>query len=84
MKKRILTLVAVMLMAVVPAMSQVFMTDEDAWENLRVPTEEPNLGVMVPLQDVEYDQYIPLSGGMYVLAGLGAAYLLGKKRKDKE
>ena len=32
MKKRILTIVAALTMAFTPAMAQVFVTDEEAWE----------------------------------------------------
>lgn len=82
MKKRILTIVAALTMAFTPAMAQVFVTDEEAWEHVRVATEDPNLGVMVPLQDVEYDQYVPVGNGLLLLAGMGVAYLVGKRKKN--
>ena len=37
MKKLILTVFVALFMAVAPAMSQVFITDEDAWDYVRTP-----------------------------------------------
>lgn len=84
MKKRILTIVAALMMAITPAMAQVFITDEEAWEHVRSEVDKPTLNVIIPLQDVEYDQYLPLGDGLLVLAGMGAAYLLGKRKKEQE
>lgn len=38
---------------------------------------------MVLSEGVNYDQwkYAPLDGGVLLLAGLGAAYLMGKRKK---
>jgi len=88
MKKRIIALMAIMMMglALVPeAKSQVFMLDylEEAEsdriglpqiEGLDLPTT-PQLGITI-------DQYAPVGSGIVVLAVLGGAYLLGKKRKE--
>lgn len=82
MKKRILTIVAALTMAITPAMAQVFM-DEDGWTDSRVQAQGDNLGVMVPLENVQYDQYVPVGEGLFLLGGLGVAYLLGKRKKDE-
>lgn len=82
MKKRIITIAALMLMAVVPAMSQVFILEDNEWNNKR--TSQDGFGVMVPEQDVIYDQYVPVGEGLFVLAGLAGAYLLGKRKKEQE
>ena len=67
--------------------SQVFMLDylEEAEsdrigrpqvEGLDLPTT-PQLGITL-------DQYAPVGSGIAVLAALGGAYLLGKKRREEE
>ena len=81
MKKRILTIVAALTLAITPAMAQVFLGD-DEWTDSRVQAPQ-GLGVMVPLQNVQYDQYIPVGEGLFLLGGLGVAYLLGKRKKDE-
>ena len=82
MKKLILTVVVALFMAVVPAMSQVFITDEDAWDFVRTPQDASEIPVMVPEQDIKYDQFIPVGNGILLLAGMGAAYLMGKRKKN--
>lgn len=82
MKKLILTVVVALFMAVVPAMSQVFITDEDAWDYVRTPIDQSAIPVMVPEQDVPYDQFIPVGNGVLLLVGMGAAYLVGKRKKN--
>ena len=39
--------------------------------------------VPVPYTGGDGDQYLPLGNGALLLAGLGGAYLLGKRRKKK-
>lgn len=88
MKKRTIALMAIMLMSmafVSEVKSQVFMLDylEEAEsdrigcpqvEGLDLPTT-PQLGITI-------DQYAPVGSGIAVLAVLGGAYLLGKRKKD--
>ena len=81
MKKRILTIVAALAMAITPAMAQVFMDDED-YNNDRAWTNG-DMGVMVPQQNVSYDQYVPVGEGLALLTSLGVVYLLGKRKKDE-
>lgn len=85
MKKRILALVAVLFMAVMPAMSQVFVTDEEMWESNRVQNNADQVGVMVPMEDVYMDQwkFAPVGDGVLLLAGLAGAYLFSKRKKDE-
>lgn len=71
------------MMIITPSMAQVFISDEEAWEHVRVATESPNLGVMIPLENVEYDQYVPVGNGLLILSGLGFAYMVGKRKKDE-
>ena len=88
MKKRTIALMAITLMSmayVSEVKSQVFMLDylEEAEsdrigcpqvEGLDLPTT-PQLGITI-------DQYAPVGSGIAVLAVLGGAYLLGKRKKD--
>ena len=83
MNKKMLTLMTVLLMAVGSAFAQVIITDEDVNHN-RGTRDGDEIGVMVPMQGVVVDQwkYTPLDGGLFLLAGLGAAYLVGKRKKQ--
>ena len=82
MKKRILTIVAALTIAITPAMAQVFI-DDDEWNDGRVRSDATTVGAMVPGQDLPIDQYIPVGDGLLLLGGLGVAYLLGKRKKDE-
>ena len=79
MKKRIVSIVAMLLMAVGMANAQVFMLDnneEDSRTDIE-PFETP----FVPDLGESHDQgYVPIGVGILVLAGLAGIYLLGKKR----
>ncbi len=79
--KKLIVIIAALMLATAPAMAQVFIMDEDEYNNGRV-SDPAAFGVMVPEQDVTYDQYLPLGEGIVVLAGLAGAYLLGKRRKE--
>lgn len=85
MKKRTIALVTIILMAVQSVMGQIIYTEEDQGTHLREGGSKPAFGVMVPLQNVEYDQwkleYVPIGDGLLLLVGLGGAYLLKKKKK---
>ena len=85
MKKKIIAIATLMLMAVAPAMSQVFVLEDDEANN-RGELTEGDFGVMVPRTNVEYDQwkYTPMGEGIVMLAGLAGAYLLGKRKKEQE
>lgn len=83
MKKRVITAIFTLFMAVAPAIGQVIYLDEDV-TNLRKGSKADELGVMVPLQGQNYDQfeYAPLGSGLLMFMGLGGAYLLAKRKKD--
>lgn len=80
MKKRIVSIVAILLMAVGMANAQIFMLDNDEEEprtNIE-PSETP----FIPDLGESHDQgYVPIGVGVLVLAGLAGAYLFIKKRK---
>lgn len=86
MKKRTIIFLALLLLALGNSFGQIVYTSEDQGTHLRQQTESGALGVMVPLQNANYDQFklemVPVGDGILLLLGLGGAYLL-KKRKDK-
>ena len=81
MKKLIIAITAVLTLATAPAMAQVFLDDEAAHSD-RLGNDAPNYPY-VPEQNVNYDQYAPVGGGVLLLAGLAGAYLVGKRRKEE-
>lgn len=87
MRKRTIIFVSIILMAIQTAMGQIIYTQEDQGTHLREGGSTPDFNVMVPLQNVNMDQFktssIPLSDGVLLLVGLGGAYLLKKKRNKK-
>ncbi len=81
MKKKIIA-IAIATMMVVPATAQVFLDDEDLNNRENGASTIEGLGVMVPEQNVTYDQYVPVGEGILLLAGLAGAYLVGKRKKE--
>ena len=80
MKKRIVSIVAILLMAVGMANAQIFMLDNDE-EDSRTNIE-PSETLFIPDLGESHDQgYVPIGVGVLVLAGLAGAYLFIKKRK---
>jgi len=81
MKKRIIVVAAVLLMAIGSSFGQIIYTSEDD-PNQR----DGQFGVMVPIQNANIDQYklneVPLGSGWLLLAGLGGAYLLRKRKGE--
>lgn len=85
MRKRTCVIVIVLLMVAQSVMGQIIYTQEDVGTNLRAGGKSDQFEVMVPLQNSNLDQYqesyVPLGNGLLLLAGLGGAYLLKKKKK---
>ena len=75
---------AVALMAVGTAFGQIVIIDEEDPNHNRATVDGNDIGVMVPMQGVVVDQwkYVPLDGGLLLMAGFGAAYLVGKRKKQ--
>ncbi len=76
------TIVVLLLMAMAStSQAQVFMMDGD--ENYREP-EDPQVFINLPQgYGLGVDWYTPVGDGIAVLATLGGAYLLGKRRKKE-
>jgi hypothetical protein len=89
MKKRIIALMAIMMMSmafVSEVKSQVFMLDyleESESDRIGRPQIEGLDLPATPQLGITIDQYAPLGSGIVVLAALGGAYLLGKRRKEE-
>ena len=83
MKKRIIAIATVLMMAAAPAMAQVFIDDEDG--NSRFGEKDPTM-MDIPnpqIYDSGEDWYLPIGEGVFVLAGLAGAYLLGKRKNEE-
>ena len=84
MKKRIITIAAALMMATAPAMAQVFIMEEDDYNGKRQNTPSGQLSVDLPgIYNSGEDWFTPVGEGIFVLAGLAGAYLVGKRRKEE-
>ena len=82
MRKSIILLVTMLMMAL-PMRSQVFLTQEDL-DSERMGQWE-DIGLIIPIHEQDFDQaepFAPMGSGIALLAALGGAYLLGKRKKQ--
>lgn len=81
MKKiRIIVLIVVtMLIVTCPATAQVFILDDEFEGTMRNPTED--FGLIVPIEGLDTDQYLPLEDGILLLIGFSGVYLKGRRKK---
>ena len=91
MKKRIISMMAILALMFGPicipqAPAQILLMDEEEEEeNERTNTEASELELpAIPELGITIDQYAPIGEGLVVLAALGGAYLLGKRRKEQQ
>ena len=82
MRNKFAVILTVLLFTTGITQAQVFIMDEDLDGNRRIGSKE--FTVPVPYQGTDLDEYLPLDGGWLLLAGLGGAYLLKKRKKEKE
>lgn len=80
MKKTLIVLV--MLLMAVSSQAQVFIANDEFEGNIRLGDEEYVL--VVPNVGYTTDQYLPVGNGVLLLAGMGTAYLLTKRKKEKQ
>lgn len=73
------TLLLAMLLTMAKATAQVFIMDDEFEGTMRQNTED--FGLIVPIEGLDSDQYLPIGDGLFVLAALGGAYLMGKRKK---
>jgi len=84
MKKRVKKIVSIVIVILLTLMtntahSQIFLMDFDQGENPREPCED--MWLVIPIEGLEGDQYVPIGDSILLLASLGGAYLLTKKKK---
>ncbi len=79
--KKIMVLLTVFVLTVGPMQAQVLIVDDEFEGKMR--RNDPDFGLVAPMQGLTTDQFTPIGNGVLLLAGLGGAYLL-KKRNKKE
>lgn len=87
MKKSIVIIIIALLIGCFkPLSAQIIYTQEDAGINPRAQVNSDAIGVMVPMQNSNMDQWkqAPVGNGLLLLAGMGGAYLLSKRKKNKK
>lgn len=85
MKKSVKKMVSIVIITLLVMMShtaysQMFLMDFDQDGNPRDPVVE-DFWFVTPLDGQEGDQYVPIGDSILLLASLGGAYLLTKKKK---
>ena len=80
-KKVFIVMIAALLLSM-PLRSQVFLTQEDL--DSERDGQWADIGLIIPIHEQDFDQaeYSPLGSGIALLAALGGAYLLGKRKKE--
>jgi hypothetical protein len=81
--KKVFMLMAAMLLLSMPLRSQVFLTQEDL--DSERDGQWSDIGLIIPIHEQDFDQaepWAPVGSGIAVLAALGGAYLLGKRKKE--
>ena len=84
MRKSLMLLVTMLLRAM-PMRSQVFLTQEDL--DSERDGQWQDIGLIIPIHEQDFDQaepWAPVGSGIAMLAALGGAYLLGKKRRGAD
>ncbi len=82
--KKIYMLMIAALMLTMPLHSQVFQTQDDL--NTEVKGQWEDKGLVVPIEEEEEEndaKYVPVGSSLAMLAALGGAYLLGKRKKQQ-
>jgi hypothetical protein len=80
MKRKILIL-TLGLMMVVSAKAQIFVMEDEA--NNRTVTADPSYWPDVPSNENQgHDDYVPVGSGIALLAVLGGAYFIGKRKEE--
>lgn len=82
--RKTMTLLVTMLIMAIPVRSQVFLTQEDL--DSERDGQWGDIGLIVPIHLQDFDQaepFTPVGSGIAVLAALGGAYLLGKRKKQQ-
>lgn len=82
--KKVIMIAAALMMFAATAKAQVFIIDDDEFTRNRA-TSDGSLVVDNPWEyGLGVDVFVPAGEGIFVLAGLAGAYLLGKRKKEQE
>ena len=83
--KRTILIAFILLLSMMSASAQIIYTDEDNSTHLRMENSS-SLAIMVPLQNVNYDQwklmYVPSESYACMMLLFGIGYLSIKKKED--
>ena len=82
MKKKIIA-IAIATMMAFPATAQIFLDDEDLNNRADGGNASQLLIDNPSVYDSGEDWFVPAGEGLFVLAGLAGAYLLGKRKKEE-
>ena len=80
MNRRTVLIVSFLMLMAMPLKAQVFIQEDEFEGVLRSGYED--FGLIVPYEAGDADQFLPLGDGLLVLAALGGAYLIGKRKKE--
>lgn len=81
MMRKIVVLMAVLLLFVGPMKAQIFIADDEFEGTLRL--EEDEFVLFVPNQGHDGDQFVPICDGVLGMTVLGGTYLLTKRKKEE-
>ncbi len=82
--KKVIMIAAALMMFAATAKAQVFIIDDDEFVKNRTTTDGGMLVDLPQIYNSAEDWYTPAGEGIFVLAGLAGAYLLGKRKKEQE
>jgi hypothetical protein len=66
------------------ARSQVFLLEDESFESPRVEGAAVVGYIIIPYDGGDFDQQTPLGDGMLLIGGMGAVYLMCKRKKKDE
>ena len=82
--KKVIMIAAALMMFAATAKAQVFILDDDEFAGNRATSEGGMLVDLPQIYNSGEDWFVPAGEGLFVLAGLAGAYLLGKRKKEQE
>ena len=82
--KKVIMIAAALMMFAATAKAQVFIIDDDEFTKNRATSDGGMLVDLPQIYNSGEDWYVPAGEGIFVLAGLAGAYLLGKRKKEQE
>ena len=82
--KKVIMIAAALMMFAATAKAQVFIIDDDEFSKNRTTTDRGMLVILPQIYNSGEDWFAPAGEGIFVLAGLAGAYLLGKRKKEQE